>query len=352
MIDEAFASRAGLRHARGLPDLLRHAGRMPGRGRASRDRAGRGRAGHRRGRGARLADLAARAAPAARRGAAGALGTARRRGGGMLRRGADLARTQQSRALALRAATSLARLWRRERLSGRLARLARRASIVGFYGRVRHARPARGRGASSTRSAGCACPCSPPRAMAPPDAGQGGVPGPHRLVPPEETLARLRPHLAAWASPASPTSPGSTASACPWSPSCRPNARSLAVSQGKGLSLAAAKVSAIMEAAELYHAETISGPLWWARPDELSGERPFLDPLELPRSAAAPDYDGPIAWIEGVDLRHGGTILVPVRRASAPTIRSRPDVLGAGLVRHHRRPRRRATTATRPCCRA
>ena len=42
---------------------------------------------------------------------------------------------------------------------------------------------------------------------------------------------------------------------------CRPNARSLAVSQGKGLDRDAARASALMEAIELYHAERIASPL-------------------------------------------------------------------------------------------
>src|SRR6516164_6998373 len=37
---------------------------------------------------------------------------------------------------------------------------------------------------------------------------------------------------------------------------CRPNSRSVAVSQGKGIDLASARASGLMEAAELYHAET------------------------------------------------------------------------------------------------
>lgn len=41
----------------------------------------------------------------------------------------------------------------------------------------------------------------------------------------------------------------------------RPNAKSLSVSQGKGTSLLAAKVSACMEAIELYHAENIEKPI-------------------------------------------------------------------------------------------
>lgn len=40
---------------------------------------------------------------------------------------------------------------------------------------------------------------------------------------------------------------------------CRPNARSLAVSQGKGIDIEAATVSGLMESVELYHAEHIEG---------------------------------------------------------------------------------------------
>ncbi len=50
---------------------------------------------------------------------------------------------------------------------------------------------------------------------------------------------------------------------------CRPNARSLAVSQGKGLDLVAAKVSGLMESVETYHAETITLPLKIATYEEL-----------------------------------------------------------------------------------
>ena len=166
--------------------------------------------------------------------------------------------------------------------------------------------------------------------MAPPEPDQPAFPGPDRLVPPEETLVRLLPHLGRLGITRVANVTGLDRVGVPVVTVCRPNARSLAVSQGKGLSLAAAKVSAIMEAAELYHAETISGPLWWARPDELSGERPFLDPLELPRSRSAPNYDGPLAWIEARDLRHGGLVLVPFAAVSADYTQP-ADTLGPGL---------------------
>jgi ribosomal protein S12 methylthiotransferase accessory factor len=154
--------------------------------------------------------------------------------------------------------------------------------------------------------------------------------GQQRLVPPEQTLERLRPHLSRMGITRVANVTGLDRIGIPVVTVVRPNARSLAVSQGKGLTLAAAKVSAIMEAAELFHAETIGGPLWWMRPDELIGERPFLDPLDLPRSATAPAHDGPMAWIEGVDLRYGEPVLVPFAAVSADYTRG-TDALSAGI---------------------
>jgi YcaO-like protein with predicted kinase domain len=50
---------------------------------------------------------------------------------------------------------------------------------------------------------------------------------------------------------------------------CRPNSRSVAVSQGKGIDLGSAHASGLMEAAELYHAETITLPMRLATYEEL-----------------------------------------------------------------------------------
>ena len=108
-------------------------------------------------------------------------------------------------------------------------------------------------------------------------------------MPPEETLARLVPHLGRMGITRVANVTGLDRVGVPVVTAVRPNARSLAVSQGKGLTLAAAKVSAIMEAAELYHAETGSAARCsWARPDELMASGRSSTRCELPRSAAAP----------------------------------------------------------------
>ena len=93
---------------------------------------------------------------------------------------------------------------------------------------------------------------------------------------------------------------------------CRPNARSLAVSQGKGLTLAAARASGLMEAAELYHAEHVALPRVRASYAALCRRRPVVDVRGLPRprtSLFRPDFE--IPWIEGRILRAAEPVWVP-----------------------------------------
>lgn len=81
---------------------------------------------------------------------------------------------------------------------------------------------------------------------------------------------------------------------------CRPNARSLAVSQGKGLDLAAARASGLMEAVEMYHAEHITLPLKWSSYEELRYTHGVADVDRLPRSPHGRFHpDVPLLWIEG-----------------------------------------------------
>ncbi len=87
---------------------------------------------------------------------------------------------------------------------------------------------------------------------------------------------------------------------------CRPNARSLAVSQGKGLDIDAATAAGLMEATELYHAEHIEHPLKLGSLTELSHSHRFADIARLPKVAGGrfrPDLV--MLWIEGTDLISG-----------------------------------------------
>ena len=92
----------------------------------------------------------------------------------------------------------------------------------------------------------------------------------------------------------------------------RPNARSLAVAQGKGLDLSSATTSGVMEAIESHHAEHMIRPLRLARPSELSDEVAITDIDRLPRlgsDALRPNRT--LLWVEGVELFTDTSIWVP-----------------------------------------
>ena len=93
----------------------------------------------------------------------------------------------------------------------------------------------------------------------------------------------------------------------------RPNARSLAVSGGKGPTPGAARASAVMEAVETAHAERPGLPLHLASPAELAGEgAPFVRPADLPRlPGPAPDDHADLLWVPGLDLATGAATRVP-----------------------------------------
>lgn len=83
----------------------------------------------------------------------------------------------------------------------------------------------------------------------------------------------------------------------------RPGSRSLSVAQGKGTTREAAEVSAIMEAAEGFHAERIRLSLRLAPYAELRRERSCLDVFDLPieRGKRADPWADEL-WIEGIEL--------------------------------------------------
>jgi len=93
---------------------------------------------------------------------------------------------------------------------------------------------------------------------------------------------------------------------------CRPNARSLSVSQGKGVDLDCARASGLMESAELYHAERILHPLKLASWNELRFSHELIEVEALPRTSVSnftPDRG--LLWIAGTDLFSGRALWLP-----------------------------------------
>jgi YcaO-like protein with predicted kinase domain len=87
---------------------------------------------------------------------------------------------------------------------------------------------------------------------------------------------------------------------------CRPNARSLSVSQGKGIDLDAARASGLMESIELFHAERIDLPLKLGSWNDLRFSHELAPLEQLPRLSLGnwrPDRS--LLWIESDDLIGG-----------------------------------------------
>lgn len=136
--------------------------------------------------------------------------------------------------------------------------------------------------------------------------------GTHRTVAPAETLARVRPLMPAMGITRIANITGLDRLGIPVVMVCRPNSRSIAVSQGKGLTLEAAKASGLMEAVETFHAESITRPLILGTARELDRSHSLANIGQLPRAMASRfGPDEPILWIEGHDLLGGSSRLLP-----------------------------------------
>jgi YcaO-like protein with predicted kinase domain len=110
----------------------------------------------------------------------------------------------------------------------------------------------------------------------------------------------------------------------------RPLGRSLAVSQGKGLTREQAAVSAILEAMELHHAERHRLPLRYGRDDELAARLRLVDLEQLPyRQGADRARRRPLLWVEGIDLADGGGRWLPYELVHADY--SLPQPAASGL---------------------
>jgi ribosomal protein S12 methylthiotransferase accessory factor len=138
------------------------------------------------------------------------------------------------------------------------------------------------------------------------------VDGTHRTVEPSDTLDRLVPVLPGLGITRVAVITGLDVVGIPVVMVCRPNSRSLSVSQGKGVDLTAAKVSGIMEALEGWHAENVLLPLRLATYRELRAVARVVDVEELPRPRSSRFHpDLTILWIEGTDVITAEPIWVP-----------------------------------------
>jgi YcaO-like protein with predicted kinase domain len=165
-------------------------------------------------------------------------------------------------------------------------------------------------------------------------ARRGGIPktyraGTHRSDAPEETLARVRPFLSQMGITRVANVTGLDRIGLPVVQVSRPNSRSLAGSQGKGLTLAAAKASGVMESVEAYHAENITLPVNYARYADISRGHRVADVTALNRPKSSNYHpELPLLWIEGVDLLQDEPVWLPFEMIDANFTYPRPP--GAG----------------------
>ncbi|MCA9664332.1 MAG: YcaO-like family protein [Myxococcales bacterium] len=143
-------------------------------------------------------------------------------------------------------------------------------------------------------------------------APKGYATGTTRTRAPAETLALIEPLVARFGVTRLANITGLDRIGIPVYQAVRPNARSLSVSQGKGLDAPSAQVSALMESLESYHAEHARCAVRLESQRALAREARVADPTRLPL-ARGTHYqpDAPLPWTAARDLRSDEPVFVP-----------------------------------------
>jgi ribosomal protein S12 methylthiotransferase accessory factor len=153
--------------------------------------------------------------------------------------------------------------------------------------------------------------------------------GTHRGRSPEDTVAQVMPLAASFGITRVANLTGLDRTGIPVVIVCRPNARSSAVFHGKGIDLAAAKASGIMEAIETWHAEHVQLPLRFASYADLSKNLKTAEVDRLPRIPASRfDLDAPMLWVEGRNLMDGEAVWTPYELVNAHSTINGPPTSG------------------------
>ena len=134
--------------------------------------------------------------------------------------------------------------------------------------------------------------------------------GTHRIIGPSETLSRYRPFASQMGITRLGNITGLDRIGIPVVVAVRPNSRSVSVSQGKGLDLAQAMTSALMEAVEGFHAEEVEGSRL-ATYRQFASSSVVVDPVTLCTTDRPFDVHAEISWLEGFDLLRGELCWVP-----------------------------------------
>jgi ribosomal protein S12 methylthiotransferase accessory factor len=136
--------------------------------------------------------------------------------------------------------------------------------------------------------------------------------GTHRTTQPAETLERLQRIAPEMGISRIANITGLDEIGIPVAAAIRPNSRNISVSQGKGLDLVAAKVSALMESIESFHAESITQPLLLASYRELTSTGHVARVERLPGTIGGKFHsDLRMLWIGSRNLLDDDSVWVP-----------------------------------------
>ncbi|MFI7544730.1 YcaO-like family protein [Actinoplanes sp. NPDC049599] len=142
------------------------------------------------------------------------------------------------------------------------------------------------------------------------------LPGTNRARPPAATLRMAREAAAKVGVTRVADITRLDTLAIPTYQAVRPLSRTLAVSQGKGVTPELAKLSALLESVETWHVEQPMTPVLTASPRELRHELGY-DVAALPAGTLSVLHDGlPLEWLAARSLADGSATLVPL-----PTVR-------------------------------
>lgn len=159
-----------------------------------------------------------------------------------------------------------------------------------------------------------------------------------RVISPAETVRRLEPFLADFGITRVARQTGLDRIGIPCFAAFRPNATTLANSQGKGLDDDAARASAVMEAVEFAIAEDARLPIEGATTAELraGGIQVFDTRRLMPIGQDIPE-DRSTAFVRGRDLLSGHPVMVPyevvtidLQGATLPTLNRSTNGLASG----------------------
>ena len=134
-----------------------------------------------------------------------------------------------------------------------------------------------------------------------------------RICSPAETVVRMRGYFGRFGITRLADLTGLDEIGIPVWSAMRPNARTLAVSQGKGVDAASAQASALMEAVEMAVAETASLPTRHTSQRELAARGECVETLPdlIARGFEPLGEDDEIEWTAGYDMGGQRTVWVP-----------------------------------------